>query len=123
MYKKVWDPPANWETGNQSLTWSATNMDELGAIVWSKELRQSYGFDLETGNYLWKTASEHYLDIYDAGRTIYDGKLISVGQAGIVYCFDLTTGKTMWTYAGDDPYPEILWSNNWPVDQYFPTGR
>jgi hypothetical protein len=60
------------------------------------------------------------LDIYDAGRVLYEGKLISVGQAGIVYCFDLKTGKTMWTYAGNDPYREVLWSDNWPVDQYFP---
>jgi outer membrane protein assembly factor BamB len=92
------------------------------AVVWSKEERRHYGFSLETGQYLWVTEAEHYLDIYDAGRTIYEGKLISTGQAGIVYCFDVKTGETMWTYAGNDPYTEILWGNDWPMDQYFPCG-
>jgi outer membrane protein assembly factor BamB len=122
LYNNDWKAPAAWLEGNQSLTWGATSLADNAAVVWSKEECRHYGFSLENGNYLWVTDAEHYLDIYDAGRTIYQGKLISVGQAGIVYCFDLKTGKTMWTYEGNDPYTEILWSNNWPVDQYFPSG-
>jgi outer membrane protein assembly factor BamB len=122
LYNSDWKAPAAWNEGNQTLSWGATSLDDNVAVVWSKEERRHYGFSLETGNYLWVTEAEHYLDIYDAGRTIYEGKLISVGQAGIVYCFNLTTGKTMWTYEGNDPYTEILWSENWPVDQLFPSG-
>jgi len=122
LYNNDWKAPADWLAGNQTLSWGATSLTDNVAVVWSKEERCHYGFSLENGQYLWVTESEHYLDIYDAGRVIYQGKLISVGQAGIVYCFDLATGKTMWTYAGDDPYREVLWSDNWPVDQYFPSG-
>jgi outer membrane protein assembly factor BamB len=120
LFNYDWKAPTDWLAGNESLTWGATSLTDNVAVVWSKEERRHYGFSLETGQYLWVTDAENYLDIYDAGRVIYQGKLISVGQAGIVYCFDLTTGKTMWTYAGDDPYREVLWSDNWPVDQYFP---
>jgi outer membrane protein assembly factor BamB len=122
LFDKTWTTPTAWTAGNQSLSYGATSIDEDVAVVWSKEERRHYGFSLETGDYLWVTEPQHYLDIYDAGRTLYEGKLISVGQAGIVYCFDLKTGKTLWTYEGNDPYTEILWSNNWPVDQYFPSG-
>jgi outer membrane protein assembly factor BamB len=120
LYKKVWKAPSDWLLGNQTLSWGATSLKENAAVVWSKEERRHYGFSLETGDYLWVTDSQHYLDIYDAGRTLYEGKLFSVGQAGIVYCFDLKTGKTLWTYKGHDPYNEVLWSDTWPVDQYFP---
>jgi outer membrane protein assembly factor BamB len=122
LYNNDWKAPSKWNAGNLSLSWGATSLTDNVAVVWSKEERCHYGFSLANGNYLWVTDSEHYLDIYDAGRTIYEGKLFSVGQAGIVYCFNLTTGKIMWTYEGNDPYTEILWSNNWPVDQYFPCG-
>jgi hypothetical protein len=120
LFNNAWKAPATWD--NLTLTWGDTSLDDNVAVVWSKEERRHYGFSLETGQYLWVTDAEHYLDIYDAGRTIYEGKLISVGQGGIVYAFDLTTGKTMWTHEINDPYTEILWSENWPVDQYFPSG-
>ncbi len=122
LFNYDWKAPTDWFAGNLSLTWGATSIADNTAVVWSKEERRHYGFSLETGQYLWVTDAEHYLDIYDAGRSIYEGKLISVGQGGIVYCFNLTTGKTMWTYAGNDPFREVLWSDNWPVDQYFPSG-
>jgi len=30
-----------------------------------------------------------------------------------VYCYNLTTGKRLWTYEAADPWKEILWANNW----------
>ena len=122
LYNTTWKAPTDWVEGSQSINWVATDLTTNVGLLWSKELRQFHAFSLATGAYLWKTDSETYLDIYDAGRDIYDGKLISVGQGGIVYCYNLTTGKTMWTYEGNDPYTEILWSSNWPVDSYFPSG-
>ena len=108
LFNYDWKAPTDWLAGNESLTWGATSLTDNVAVVWSKEERRHYGFSLETGQYLWVTDAENYLDIYDAGRVLYEGKLISVGQAGIVYCFDLKTGKTMWTYAGNDPYQRSL---------------
>jgi outer membrane protein assembly factor BamB len=122
LFKNGWKAPADWSEGNQTLSWAATSLSENVGLVWSKEGTCHYAFSLETGEYLWKTASETYLDIYDAGRNIYEGKLISVGQGGIVYCYNLTTGATMWIYRADDIYTEMLWSSDWPMDSYFPTG-
>jgi hypothetical protein len=36
-------------------------------------------------------------------------------MSGIVYCYDIQTGKLLWTHAVTDPLNEILWSPNWPV--------
>jgi hypothetical protein len=128
LYNNDWKTPAEWTQGNISFqtygsSWATTDLDENIALIWIKEQRAHYAFSLETGQYLWRTETQHYLDIYSIGRRIYDGKLYSVGQAGIVYCYDLTTGKTLWTYDVRDPYSaEILWSDNWPEDILFAQG-
>jgi hypothetical protein len=54
------------------------------------------------------------------GKIAY-GKLYSAAYAGIVYCYDVKTGKLLWTYEAKDPYNEILWSNNWPLKLCFIT--
>ena len=122
LYNNNWKAPADWLAGNQSLSWATTDLDSNVGVVWSKETRQNYAFSLETGQYLWVTEPQHYLDIYDQMSKIYYGKLYSTGVGGIVYCYNLTTGKTLWTYEIADPYTEILWGNNWHVDMYFPSG-
>ena len=122
LFNNDWKAPADWSEGNQTLSWVTTDLTTNVGLVWSKETRQHYAFSLETGQYLWVTEPEHYLDIYSAGRRIYDGILYSVGQAGIVYAFDLQTGKTLWTYPTNDPYNQVLWSNNWPLDILFGQG-
>jgi hypothetical protein len=121
LYNNDWKAPAKW--ANQSISWSTTDLTKNIAIVWSKEDRQSYAFDLKTGAYLWITDPEYYLNIYGSGKRIYNGRLYSTGMAGIVYCYDLSTGKTIWTYNTRDPYQaEILWSDNWPESAYFASG-
>jgi hypothetical protein len=118
LFNKDWKAPASWLAGNESLSWAATDLTSNVGVVWSKELRQHYGFDLTTGAYLWVTDPQQYLDIYLPGHNIYNGLLYSAGYAGIVYAYNLTTGKTAWTYAANDVYHEILWSNNWPENLY-----
>ncbi len=46
-------------------------------------------------------------------RYIAHDKLLSAGISGIVYAYDLATGKLAWTYYASDPYQEILWANEW----------
>ena len=121
LYNYDWKAPADWLEGNQTLSWAATDLNSNVGVVWSKRARQNYGFSLETGQYLWVTESQAYLDIYDQMSKIYYGKLYSTGVGGIVYCYDVETGKTLWTYEISDPYTEILWGNNWHVDMYFPS--
>jgi outer membrane protein assembly factor BamB len=123
LFNYDWKAPADWLAGNQTISWVTTDLTTNIGLVWSKETFQHYGFSLETGNYLWITEPQYYLSTYTSGRRIYDGKLYSVGMSGIVYCYDLTTGKTLWTYDVRDPYSaNILWSDNWPETLLFASG-
>jgi hypothetical protein len=121
LYNTDWKTPAEWV--NQTISWSTTDLTYNIGLIWSKEKRQAYGFDLKTGTYMWITDPEYYLDIYGSGRRVYNGEIYSVGMAGILYCYDIKTGKTLWTYNTRDPYQaEVLWSDNWPESIYFAQG-
>jgi hypothetical protein len=120
LFNKVWQPPAEWLTGHNTLHYTgATNQVEKGVIaLWDKELRKHYGFSTETGDFMWETASEHFLDIYGYGNAEHTwffayGKLYSVGVAGIVYAYDDQTGHTAWTYNMTEPYNEVVTGDNW----------
>ncbi|WNZ29296.1 MAG: PQQ-like beta-propeller repeat protein [Candidatus Bathyarchaeota archaeon] len=122
LYQKTWAAPADWASTNLDIGFATGSVDEGVFVLWVKETRQYYAFDINTGNYLWVTEPEHYMDSY-AGTSyvIAYGNLYSVGYAGIVYCYDITTGNTEWTYLIDDKYNEILWSNGWPARIQFVT--
>jgi hypothetical protein len=117
LYNNTWKAPADWATGNQSISWQTSCLEEKVGILMSKELVQNYGFSLETGEYLWgPTPSQNYLDMYGDQlntRIIAYGRFYSVGMAGIVYCYNVTTGNLLWTYEIADPYTENLFANNW----------
>jgi hypothetical protein len=42
----------------------------------------------------------------------YD-RLYACGVSGIVYCYNITTGDLLWSYAAYDQYTEFKWSSNW----------
>ena len=120
LFDKEWKAPAEWLAGSNVLHYvGATNEVENGVIaVWSKELRKHYAFSVEDGRFLWETPSEPWLDAYGWGNVEHTwyfayGKLYSVGVAGILYAYDLATGKIAWTYNMTDPYGEPVTGNNW----------
>ncbi len=125
LFNKNWSPPAEWNDGSNTLAYTqATNYVKdstygNGVIgIWDKELRRHYGFSVQTGDYLWQTDSEIYLDAYGWGNAEHTwyfayGKLYSVGVGGILYAYDLSTGKTAWTWAMSDPYKEPVTGENW----------
>jgi len=125
IFDKTWTPPSEWREGSNILYYTgASNYvkdDTYGngvMAVWSKELTTHYGFSLVDGSYLWATEPENYLDLYGSGageHTWYFayGKLYSVGLAGILYAYDLQTGKTDWIYTLKDPYTEPVTGENW----------
>jgi hypothetical protein len=120
MFDEEWKAPPEWLSGSNTLHYTgATNEVENGVIaVWSKELRKHYAFSTTTGKYLWQTDSEHWLDAYGWGNVEHTwyfayGKLYSVGVAGILYAYNLTTGKTDWTYNMTDAYNEPVTGDNW----------
>jgi hypothetical protein len=87
--------------------------------MYDKETLQWWGYDLDSGNYVWgPTEPEAPLNYYsDVGLPRYDvykGKLYSVGMAGMVYCYDHSSGELLWNYSTgssglDSPWP------NWPL--------
>ncbi len=120
IYDKWWSAPSEWLEGSNTLHYvGASNNVEGGVIgLWSKEITTHYGFSLETGEYLWATESEDYLDAYGWGNAehtwyyAYD-HLYSVGVGGIVYAYDLANGNTVWTYNMTDAYGEPVTGQNW----------
>ncbi len=70
-----------------------------------KETMQWVGYSMATGAKLWgPTDSMASLDYYGnpaipiIGGTCANGNLYSTGYAGILYCWNMTTGKLEWTY-------------------------
>lgn len=116
LFRNTWAAPTLWEDGTLDVSFATSSLEDNVFAVWAKETTNYYGFSMTTGDYLWDTDSEYYLDTYvGTNRMIYDGKLFSTGYAGIVYCYDTTTGNILWTYEARDRYNEILWGNNWPL--------
>jgi len=120
LFDKTWNAPNEWEDGANTIHYTgASNELEGGVIaVWDKELRQHYGFSVETGSYLWETESEFYSDAYGWGNAEHTwyfayGKLFSVGIGGMVYAYDQATGNTEWIYNMTDPYNEPVTGQNW----------
>jgi outer membrane protein assembly factor BamB len=77
-------------------------MQEMPSLTW-------LGFDVHTGNLLWTSAPQadtnpfgYYswvslMNVY--GTSIFDGKLITAGYTGYVFCYDLNTGELLWKQA------------------------
>ena len=123
LYNTSWTPPADWAAGNVSLSGSQAgfvcwSQQSQAAVIWVKEMRLHYGFDLNTGKYMWTTTVvQNFEDSWDDSATsthIIDfGELVSASVGGTVYAYNITNGKLMWTYNATDPYQESYISNNW----------
>jgi len=124
LFNKTWNAPSEWDEGKLTVGNDASSIDAGILTVGVKETRQHYAFSTETGDLLWgPTEPEHYLDIYNYGRYTYIAydKLFAVGMSGIINAYDAKTGELLWKYATSDPYTEILWSDNWPMQPQFIT--
>jgi len=120
LFDNTWQAPSEWLEGSNTLNYVGASDDYKGGVmaIWDKELTKHYGFSTETGQYLWQTDSEHWLDAYGWGNAEHTwyfayNHLYSVGVGGIVYAYNLVTGKTDWTYNMTDAYNEPVTGNNW----------
>lgn len=118
-FDTTWQQPS----GNLTIDYFATSKEDGVFIMAAKETRAFFGFDINTGNQLWgPTESQQYLNQFDLMTApdyplyaVADGMFYSTGFGGIVYAYDVQTGNRVWAYEIEDPYREILWSNNWPA--------
>ena len=133
LFNKTWTPPSDWAQGQVALTWQATSdQSQNGILVLSiKETRQNCAFSVETGQYLWTTQPRDALDFYTMGTAggsarainqIYDGKFYTGSYAGILYCFEATSGELLWSYTANNPYAAGANWGNWPLYPCFIAG-
>lgn len=129
IFQNTWDAPAYWSELNITVSgfaggWVAWSFEDQVAVLYTKETRENFGFDLDSGENLWgPTDSEQYLNALEDSsayvKNIAYGNFYSVSVSGIVYCYDVRSGELQWTYEVTDPYSEMLWSNNWWVKPLF----
>ena len=121
----LWNKTEALPAGNITITSARGPQDDQSRTfcILLKETRQWMGFNLDTGNYLWTTESQHFMDQYgQIGATwgnngaIAYGHLYTIHYGGILYCYDITTGKTLWTYENADQYGTELRNTNFPSD-------
>lgn len=105
IWMKNYDQP----TGNLTLLSTAAG-DGVYTMMY-KETYQWIGFDMHTGAKLWDHAAMDFSELdynpygYYSSTTgnmlthaIYQGKLYSTGYSGMLFCYDLYTGKLLWKY-------------------------
>jgi outer membrane protein assembly factor BamB len=135
LYNKHWNAPAEWVEGNLTTGgigqagWCSWSQAEQMGVFFTKENLVHYAFDTETGNFMYETEPQHFIDAWSdtvserfgPDRIIVNGKFISASVSGIVYCYDAQTGIREWTYEADDPFGESYIGNNWWIIPLFAT--
>ena len=95
-----WAKPYNWPAGNVTLEGGACNDGVF--TIFQKETRLWMGFDATTGESLWtSTTPEVSNHMYGVTPAIYHGVLYSgdsIGEGGIIYAYNATTGTPLWQY-------------------------
>ncbi len=127
LYNKTWLAPSEWVEGNITIGgigqsgWCAwSQADEVG-VYFTKENRVHYGFDLNTGGFLWQTEPQKFQDAWSdtvtltfgPDRVIAYGMLYSGTVGGTVYAYNITTGQLVWNYNSTDYYHESYLGNDW----------
>jgi outer membrane protein assembly factor BamB len=117
IFNVTWAPP---NAPSSSVVKVASAEDGV-IIIGVKETRQIVGLSFQTGQQLWESESQHYLEIYSVTNDrrsvnhVADGVYYSGGISGIVSAYDISDGDLLWTYEAKDPNNEILWGNNWVI--------
>jgi hypothetical protein len=127
LFNSTGNAPSVW-TENVTLAQGPVSPEDGVFTVWVPELRQHWGFSIESAQMLWGPTEPHaYLD-YLGGLAIrnalYENMLVSAQMSGTVYAYEMTSGNLIWTYDATDPYTEILWGDNWPLRvDFFTDGK
>jgi hypothetical protein len=101
IWSKTYDPPA----GNLTVKFAGADPTTNVFILSYAEKLQYYGFSLKDGSSIWgPTPAQTAFDYYGAPYFTWQpsqiayGKLYDCSFAGILYCYDDTTGDLLFTY-------------------------
>jgi hypothetical protein len=118
LWNKTWTPPVK----DTEISFGIVSPKDGVFTLTSRETRQYWGFDINTGNLLWgPTESEGYMNMWTINHQSWNrhiaayGNFYTSGMAGEVNAYNIKTGEKLWTYYATDPYTEALFSSNWPV--------
>jgi hypothetical protein len=70
-------------------------------VITFESVRQlsRWGFDLQTGEQLWKIDDDPQMNYYGQNEYVYQGLLITYGSySGVIRAFDIRTGELEWEY-------------------------
>ena len=96
----LWSKNYSTPKGNLTLNWGPMSLDSGVFTMWAKETRQWFGYSLTDGSLLWgPTDSQGAWDMFGMGGSTAYGKLYSCGYGGVLYAYDMKTGKLLWNYS------------------------
>ncbi|MGD0449757.1 MAG: PQQ-binding-like beta-propeller repeat protein [Candidatus Bathyarchaeia archaeon] len=109
-------PPAN----NYTVVQAGVDWNTRIFLQSYKEATQWVGFSLDSGKQIWIAQPQTAFDYYGSpsagilsGQIAY-GRLYSCAMGGILYCYDDTTGKLLWTYGNGGEGNSTNSGFNWP---------
>jgi hypothetical protein len=117
----LWNKNITVPIPDKNYTWSidGESYDEMIFCLEAKQLRQRWGYSMETGNLLWgPTPPEDQIDYYGIDSDSYYGHILSCGYAGVLYSYDSQTGELEWTYNGTAPAYESPYGDNYPLSWF-----
>jgi len=98
LWIKTYDPPA----GNVSMAFGAVDWQTRVFTFNYEETLNWVGYDLNTGEFLWKTPTQDSWDYYGVGNLMLSvlayGNMYTSGFGGTCYAFNDRTGQLIWTY-------------------------
>jgi len=105
----IWTSPTYSSPQDKTITWAGSDPVAEVFMEGIKETTQFVGYSMRTGKQLWTTEGQTTLDYfgnpsypYAAAQSAY-GRLYSLNFGGLLYCYNETDGKLLWTYGNGGP--------------------
>jgi hypothetical protein len=105
----LWTSPTYSSLQDKTISWAGSDPTAKVFAELTKETTVFTGYSMNNGQKLWETEGQTTLDYfgnpsypYAAAQEAY-GRLYSLNYGGLLYCYNLTNGKLLWTYGNGGP--------------------
>ncbi|MDR0372016.1 MAG: PQQ-like beta-propeller repeat protein [Nitrososphaerota archaeon] len=105
----LWTSPTYTSLQDKTISWAGSDPTANVFAELTKETTVFTGYSMKNGQKLWETEGQTTLDYfgnpsypYAAAQEAY-GKLYSLNYGGLLYCYNFSTGKLLWTYGNGGP--------------------